>query len=133
MVQKARDARLLRALLALEPPKGVRPLAWRRYVSAKVAPLVRPVLADLGQPVDGPAAKPEDLTARPTRPRAEPARKGPERVRVTIRASLAAIIEHADPLLGDGLDERVDTLLAWALIDRPALRQPREDVVEAQA
>ena len=123
VVQKQRDARLLRSILReLPPPRGVTPGAWRRYVATRIQPRVELILQDLGQPVEGPTAKPEDhepIEREAPRERAAPARRS-----VTIRETLARTIENAHPVLGDSLDERVDALLLRALVDlgMPVLR-----------
>lgn len=126
MVQKARDARILRSLLQeLPPPRGVTREAWRRYVHTRLRPRVELVLEDLGQPVDGPTAKPDDLAPidKDERRHARETRRA-DRRSVTIRETLAATIENAHPILGDSLDERVDALLLRALVDlgTPVLR-----------
>lgn len=126
MVQKARDARILRSLLQeLPPPRGVTRASWRRYVQTRLRPRVELVLEDLGQPLDGPTAKPEDLAPveKEERAHAREARRA-ERRTVTIRETLAVAIERAHPILGDTLDERVDALLLRALVDlgAPVLR-----------
>lgn len=124
MVQRARDARLLRALLHLDPPRGLTRATWRRYLEAQVAPVVRQVVRDLGQPLDGPVATTEDLDERAHAGHVERARQPRERKRraVSIRESLARAIERADPTLGDTLDERVDSLLVLALTTHPGVR-----------
>lgn len=122
MVQRQRDARILRSLLQeLAPPRGVTRTAWRRYVETRLRPKVELVLQDLGQPLEGPTAKPEDL--EPVHEAREAKREVREARRrtVTIREALARTIEQASPLIGDSLDERVDYLLASALEARGAI------------
>lgn len=125
MVQAARDARLLRSLLHAPPPKGVRALAWKRYVSTEIAPRVRQVLHDLKQPLDGPTATREDLDerARPEyTPPVEPVERRKRR-RCSLAERLAVEVDRADPMLGDTLDERLDALVTLALAANPGLRQ----------
>lgn len=125
MVQAARDARLLRSLLHAPPPKGVRALAWRRYLAAEIAPRVRQVLHDLKQPLDGPVATRQDLDERATATYTPPPRAAPtaKRRRCSLAERLAVEVDRADPMLGDTLDERLDALVTLALAANPGLRQ----------
>lgn len=133
MTQKARDARLLRMLLNardIAPPSGVDETEWVEWFETNIARPARQVLRDLGEDVTGPAGVEEDLDERAHEAWTPPAQKAkrkskpraPERRSVTIRETLARAIEAADPLLGDNLDERVDSLLVMALAAHPSLR-----------
>lgn len=75
MVQRQRDARLLRALLQLPAPPGVSLPKWRKWAEQHVAPAVRQVVRDLGQSITGPVALAADLDERAARDYTESARR----------------------------------------------------------